>query len=156
MRRLLLIPALAAAALAQPAAAQSPEDDVLAVVQRLFDGMRAADTTMMRSTFHPEIRLVTTGERDGQPVAALVPVEQWLERVAGAQSVLDERIHDPEVRVSGGLATVWTFYTLHVGDRLSHCGYDAFQLARTADGWKITQVADTRQREECRVPGPDD
>ncbi len=155
MRRLLLIPALIAAALASPAAAQSPEDDVLAVVQRLFDGMRAADTTMMRATFHPEIRLVTTGERDGQPVAAAVPVEQWLEGVAGAEAVLDEQIHDPEVRVSGGLATVWTYYTLHVGDRFSHCGYDAFQLVRTADGWKITQVADTRQREGCRVPGPD-
>ena len=154
MRALFLIPAVAAALLAGPAVAQTPEADVLDVVHRLFDGMRAADTTMMRSTFHPEIRLVTTGNRNGEPLAAIVPVERWLEGVAGADEVLDERIYDPEVRVADNLATVWTYYTFHLGDRLSHCGYDAFQLARTADGWKITQVTDTRRQDDCEVPEP--
>lgn len=151
MRTLLLISALAAALCAHPAAAQAPEHDVLEVVTRLFDGMRAADTTAMRSTFHPDIRLVTTGTRDGQPVASIVPIGAWLEGVAGADQLLDERIHDPEVRIDGNLATVWTYYTLHVGDRFSHCGVDAFQLVRTPDGWKITQVTDTRQREGCTM-----
>lgn len=157
MRTRLIQPvlALAALAIAGPASAQSgaaeatltqAEAEVLGVVQRLFDGMRAADTTAMRSTFHPDIRLITTGERDGRPVAAVVPVDGWLEGVAGSGQTLDEQIIDPEVRVADGLATVWTFYTLHVGDRFSHCGYDAFQLVRTAEGWKITQVADTRQQ----------
>lgn len=152
MRYLLLIPALAASLLGQPAAAQAPEDDVIEVVTRLFDGMRAADTTAMRATFHPDIRLVTTGTREGRPVATVVPVEQWLAGVAGTEAVLDERIHDPVVQVADGLATVWTFYTLHVGDRFSHCGVDAFQLVRTEDGWKIIEVADTRRREGCDVP----
>lgn len=150
-----LTPALALALLVDPATAQTPETDVLQVVQRLFDGMRAADTTAMRSTFHPDIRLITTGTRDGEPVAVLVPVERWLEGVAGSDQALDERIHDPEVRVTDNLATVWTFYTLHVGGQLSHCGYDAFQLVRTPEGWKITQAADTRRREDCAVPAPD-
>lgn len=146
------MPALAAALLVQPAAAQAPEDDVLEVVTRLFDGMRAADTTAMRSTFHPDVRLVSTGTREGQPVAMVVPVEQWLEGVAGAGEVLDERLYDPQVRIDGNLATVWTFYTLHVGDRFSHCGVDAFHLVRTADGWKIIEVADTRRRNGCDTP----
>lgn len=155
MRSWFLVPALAASLLASPAAAQSAEDEVLAVIERLFDGMRSADTTMMRSTFHPDVRLVTTGERDGQPVASLVPVERWLEGVAGAEAVLDERLYGTQVQVAGNLATVWAFYTLHAGDRFSHCGYDAFQLVRTTDGWKITQAADTRQREGCDIPEPD-
>lgn len=154
MRSWFLVPALTAGLLAGPAAAQSAEDEVLAVVDRLFDGMRSADTTMMRSTFHPEVRLVTTGEQDGRPVASLVPVERWLEAVAGADVVLDERLYDAKVQVAGSLASVWAFYTLHAGDRFSHCGYDAFQLVRTTDGWKITQVADTRQREGCDTPEP--
>ena len=155
MRYLWLAPVLALALLVDPATAQTPEADVLQVVQRLFDGMRAADTTAMRSTFHPDVRLVTTGTRDGQPVAAIVPVDRWLEGVASADRVLDERLHDPEVRVSGGLATVWVFYTLHIGEELSHCGFDAFQLVLTGDGWKISQVADTRQREDCPAPDLD-
>jgi hypothetical protein len=152
MRKILMIPALAAAALAGPAAAQSPEAEVLEVVHRVFEGMRTADTTMMRSTFHPDIRLISTGERDGQPVVRVSPAEAWLEGVAGAGRVLDEQLYEPEVRVDGNLATVWTFYTLHVDGELSHCGMDAFQLALTADGWKITQVADTRRREGCDPP----
>lgn len=155
MRSWCLIPALAAGLLAGTACAQSAEEEVMAVVEQLFDGMRSADTTMMRSTFHPEVRLVTTGEREGQPVATLVPVERWLEGVAGAEVVLDERLYDVTVQVAGGLASVWAYYTLHAGDRFSHCGYDAFQLVRTTDGWKITQVADTRQREGCDVPESD-
>ena len=147
--RSLLIPVLALALFVDPATAQIPETDVLEVVQRLFDGMRTGDTTAMRSTFHPEIRLVTTGERDGVPFAAVVPIDAWVSAVAGADQVLDERLYDTEVRVDGNLATVWSYYTLHVGDEFSHCGYDAFQLVRTPVGWQIIQVADTRQREGC-------
>jgi hypothetical protein len=155
MRILLLVPVLAAMLPGGPVTAQSPEAEVLAVVHRLFDGMRTADTTLMRSTFHSEVRLVTTGVQDGQPVARVVPVEAWLQGVAGADRVLDERIYRPVVQVADNLATVWTYYTLHVGETFSHCGYDAFQLVRTADGWRITQVADTRQREGCEIPEDD-
>lgn len=154
--RALLVLAAPAAALAAPAAApaQTPEDRVLEVVERLFDGMRSGDTTLMRSTFHPEVRLFTTGTRDGVPVATEVPVSRWLEGVASSESVLDERLHNPEVRVSGGLASVWTFYTLRADGEPSHCGYDDFQLVLTGEGWKILQIADTRQRDHCRVPEP--
>ncbi len=144
-----LMPAL----MADPAVAQTPEAEVREVVERLFDGMRSGDTTAMRATFHPDVRLVTTGTRDGEPVASVVEVEAWLDAVAGADAVLDERLYDVEVRVADGLATVWTYYTLHVGSRFSHCGYDAFQLVRTPEGWRIIQVADTRQVEGCRDPG---
>ena len=154
MRRfILLLSALATLAGMAPAAAQAPEDEVLGVVHRLFDGMRQADTTMMRSTLHPDVRLVTTGDRDGEPVAQVVAVERWLDAVAASTEPLDETLHDPEVRIDGNLATVWTFYTLDVGDRFSHCGVDAFQLVRAADGWKIIQVADTRRPEGCEREG---
>lgn len=151
-----MMAAAGALLMAGPAAAQAgagpaapTEITPLVVVETLFDGMREGDTDKMRSTFHPEARLVTTGTRNGQPVAGIVPIERWFESVAGADQVLDERIYDATVHVDGNLAVVWTYYTLHVGGRFSHCGYDAFQLVRTADGWKIIEVADTRRTEGC-------
>src|SRR5690606_21543892 len=60
MRRLTysLIGAIVLATLAAPAAAQqdtkAEEQAVRAVVDRLFDGMRSRDTTMMRSVFADE------------------------------------------------------------------------------------------------------
>lgn len=148
----MLVPILAFGAPPSPGTAQSPEGQVLEVVERLFAGMRSADTTVMRSTFHPDMRLATTATQEGAPVATLVSIERWLAGVAGSEQVLDERIHEPEIHVADNLATVWTYYTFHAGDRFSHCGFNAFQLVLTDEGWKIIHVVDTRQTNGCMIP----
>jgi hypothetical protein len=48
-----------------------------------------------------------------------------------------ERIWNPEVRVHGLIATVWTPYDFWTDGKFSHCGVDAFDLIKTAEGWKI-------------------
>lgn len=150
MRRIL--PTLILATLVAPpalAGQSSEEAAVEAVVHDLFRFMKAGDADAMAGLMHDEVRLVTTGVQNGAPVARVVPVDSWLEGVRTSEAELDERLYDVEVRVSGGLATVWTGYDLLVDGEFSHCGVDAFQLVRTADGWKILQVADTRRREGC-------
>jgi hypothetical protein len=138
-----------------PATAQDVEAEVMAVVETLFEGMRQADTTMIRSTLHPDARLATArSDAQGEPTISFSPMDTFLRSVAGSQAVLDERLFHPEVRVEGGLATVWTYYELWVGDQFSHCGYDAFQLARAADGWKIVAIADNRRSDGCEPPSP--
>jgi hypothetical protein len=141
--------------LAGPAAAQSAADpaerEVLAVIQELFDGMRARDTARMRATLHPGARLVSAGMRQGAPDVRVDAIDGWLAGIAGAApgAVLDERLRNTVVRVDGGLASVWTEYLFYVGERLNHCGVDALHLVRTAAGWKIIDLADTRRREGC-------
>lgn len=135
---------------AAPLLAQRPEDEPLQVVQAVFDGMRARDTARMHALFHPSARLMTSGVRQGAPHFGVDSVSSWLKGVAGATEVLDERLHDIEVKLDGNLAMVWARYDLFVGTRHSHCGVDLFVLARTPDGWKIVDVADTRRREGCR------
>ncbi len=58
------------------------------------------------------------------------------------------------MRVDDGLATVWVPYAFYVGTRFSHCGYDAFQLARTPQGWRIIAIADTQRQDRCNEPPP--
>jgi hypothetical protein len=145
-----------AAVLAPGARAQSASDDeraVLRVVERLFEAMRTRDTTELRAVFDTSARLVSSGVRDGVPIARSVPAERFIQAVAAAQGdEWIERFYDPEVRIDGNLATVWTYYTFHLGSRFSHCGHDAFQLSRTAEGWKIMSLADSRRTEGCRIP----
>jgi hypothetical protein len=43
-------------------------------------------------------------------------------------------------------------YAFYVGERLSHCGVDAFQLFKGPDGWRIFEIADTRRSEGCEEP----
>jgi ketosteroid isomerase-like protein len=141
--------ALAAATAAPSRAAAQDTDTPAAVVEALFRSMKSGDADAMRALLHPEARLITTGVQDGAPVARVVPVDRWLEGVAASTRELDERIRDVRTQQDQGLATVWARYDLFVDGALSHCGVDAFDLVRTADGWRIIGIADTRTTEGC-------
>jgi putative lumazine-binding protein len=147
----LLALAPAAPLRAQQTTGAAAEAEVAAVIRRLFDGMRAGDSTVVRSVFHPAARLMTTGVRpDGQPVVRADSIDAFVRAVGTPhEQVWDERIDGLEVRVDGPLATAWMRYTFYAGDRLSHCGVNAFQLFRAAEGWKVIQITDTRRREGC-------
>ena len=136
-----------------PAAAADPAADsaaVLAVVRALFDAMRAGDSAAVRAAFHPEARLATALVRDGRPEVRVDSVAAFVRAVGTPHAeVWDERLRDTQVRVDGPLAAVWTGYGFYTGAQFRHCGVDAFHLVRTAAGWRILALADTRQRTGC-------
>jgi len=138
---------------APPVRAQTPEPDVLAVIRRVFDGMRAADSAMARSAFDATARLVIGSDSAGIPRVSIADVDRFLAAVGRPRDeVWDERIWDTEVRVDGGLASVWTKYAFYRGEQFSHCGVDVFELVRRPDGWKIVHLADTRRTTNCWTP----
>jgi hypothetical protein len=71
-------------------------------------------------------------------------------RGAKAGDVWHEKMIDPEVKIDGTIAQVWTYYTFHLNDTFSHCGTDAFMLVKVGGSWKITQLADTERKEGCK------
>lgn len=125
---------------------QTAEQEVLGVVHRMFDGFAQKDTTLIRSTLHTDVKLVTAVmNREGKPVVHAETMDAFLQGIAKAEGKLDEKLFDPEVRVEDNLATVWTRYEFWYNDKYSHCGIDSFQLAKTEGGWKIFSIADTRK-----------
>lgn len=141
---------LPASAVAQETDARGPEAAVLDVVTRLFDGMREKDEALLRAVFHDEARLHTAGADDeGRPRVTSGDIESFIVGVLRAEAHLDEVTFDEVVLVDGNLATAWTPYNLFVDGEFRHCGVDAFTLVRTADGWKILQLVDTRTRTAC-------
>lgn len=146
--------AIAAAPDAGHAQDTAARREVVAVVERFFQGMLHADADMLRSTVAPGAVLWGTTIRDGTTTIRATPIDQFIIAVTTRQGeAANERIFAPRVELDAGTAHVWTFYTLHVGERFSHCGYDSFQLLRGDDGWKIVSVADTRRTENCEPPG---
>jgi hypothetical protein len=136
---------LLVAALAPHAArAQSDKDAVLAVVKKVFEGMKTRDTALMRAQMDPSARLIGVDPAKGVQV---IDPSRWIAGVGKSTGdARDERIFDPEVRVDEDLATVWTYYEFWLGSKLSHCGYDAFMLSKVGGAWKVVQVADTRKQ----------
>jgi len=135
---------------ARPASTQQAEVEVRTVVDALFDAMRAGDGEALSALLHPDARLQTVGLRDGEPALRTEAIDAFVLAIgAPREEVWDERISDFEARVDGDLAAAWMYYRFYVGERFSHCGVNAMQLFRTADGWRITQITDTRRLEGC-------
>jgi imidazolonepropionase-like amidohydrolase len=131
------------------AAVPDEREAVLAVVQRLWDGMRRRDTALVRSVFDSSAALTRVATRNGEARVQVTPVSGFVEALGRASEAWNERMFAPDVRVDGSLATVWTEYDFHLGSQFSHCGVDAFQLLKTSAGWKIVALSDTARREGC-------
>jgi hypothetical protein len=132
---------------------QSPEAEVESAVVALFDAMRAGDAAAAAELFHPQARLQSVSEQNGVPSLRTDAASGFLEAIGTPRTeVWDERIWDLEVNVDGRLATAWMRYAFYLDDDFSHCGVNAFQLYRDAEGWKVIQISDTRRQGECEEP----
>jgi hypothetical protein len=128
----------------------TPADSALAVVKQLFDGMRAGDSTVVRRVFHPSASMITSVVRNGASTVQRSTVDDFAKAVGTPHAeVWDERLFNPRVDIDGGLASVWVEYSFWRGATFSHCGIDAFQLARVGSEWKIMAIADTRRTDGC-------
>jgi D-alanyl-D-alanine carboxypeptidase len=130
--------------------ARVDEAAVLSVVNRLFDSMQARQGEIVRGLFIPDGRLVSTQVRQGQPALRVLTRDEFVKLVIETKEPFRERMFEPEVRVEGDLATVWGRYDFHVGERLTNCGVNSFQLLRTPDGWKIAHIASTILTVNCQ------
>ncbi|BAH40184.1 hypothetical protein GAU_3142 [Gemmatimonas aurantiaca T-27] len=146
------------AASAPAASAQSfgPAEDqkaVMAVVNRLFDGMRAGDSTMLRSVFDARVRMITSASRNGAPTLSVQQGADGFVKSVGTPrpEKIDERIRNERVHIDGDLASVWVDYGLFIGPKFSHCGIDHFLLVKSDGAWKILELADTRRMTNCEM-----
>jgi hypothetical protein len=135
---------------AVPADTAADRQAVSAVVRGIFDAMRAGDSARIRAAFHPNAQLATSAMRQGAPVVQFDSVGAFVHAVGTPhEEVWDERLRSETVRLDAGLASVWTEYSFYAGQRFSHCGVNSFHLVRTAEGWKILSLVDTRRRQGC-------
>ena len=130
---------------------KSEEEAVKETINRLFDGMRNSDTTLIRNAFAAKHTMETiTKTKDGKFVVRSENVNDFIKSVGAPHTEkYDERIVFKSIRIDANLASVWTDYKFYVGDRFSHCGVNSFQLFKTEDGWKIIYIIDTRRNENC-------
>lgn len=150
---------LALALCATPGSIHAQDADrtaVLATVQKVFDAMRTRDTALLTQAFDSTARLVGVSTRGPSPAVSLTAPWQFGAAIAKAPAgdVWNERIFDPEVKIDGTVAQVWAYYTFHRNATFSHCGVDAFMLAKVGTAWKITQLADSRRTQGCTHTEP--
>lgn len=162
-KKLLPLAFVAACFQANAQTTDADQTAVIATIQRMFDAMRAGDSSALRATFHPTARLQSAftsnpdSNRGGKPVLLDESVDDFAKTIGTPhKEVWDERIWSYDVRVDGRLASAWTEYTFFLDNEMSHCGVNAFHLFNDGTGWKITSITDTRRRNGCqREPNTD-
>lgn len=129
-------------------------DEVRAVVARLFDGMREADSLKVRSVFAEGARFASRVAQDGSELIQYSAVDGFVQAVGGSERRWDERVFDVELHVDDYMATVWAPYTFYLDGRILHCGVNLMDFLRVGGEWKITQLTDTRRTDGCRDVPP--
>ena len=121
----------------------------LAVVNQLFAEMAAANAAGILATGTAENQLVAVRKlKDGKTRIDVIGGEAFT-KFFTKPGAIEERMYDPKVEVSGDWAMVWGRYVFFVGDKLSHCGINQFNLVRTDAGWKIANGASTIDPGDC-------
>jgi len=128
-------------------AATPDEQAVLVPINEMFDGMAKRDAAAIKAPTLPGGTMVLM--RDGKPTQ--ITFEAFAERVGKpGKTQIEERIHDPLVRIDNDLAMVWAPFDFLVDGKVDHCGTDLFNLVRTDGKWLIASVADTG-RKDCEA-----
>jgi hypothetical protein len=127
------------------AAQSSDEQAVLAPIHEMFDAMAKHDVAAFKKPLLPGGSL--TLMRNGKPVQ--MTFDAFADAIGKPGKVpIEERIHDPLVRIDNDLAVVWAPFEFLADGKVDHCGTDLFNMVRVDGKWLIASVADTG-RKEC-------
>ena len=152
---LVLLLSLAPAVEAQSPAPAAAHAEVLATIDSFLTGLRTKDTALMARHVDTLTRMTLLRPGPAGTRLMLLSAAQFMAAVSRPdQPALDEPIRNPVVQVDGDLASAWAEYQVRIDGKVSHCGFDAFHLARLGGKWKILNVSDTFRRTGCGEPWP--
>lgn len=129
------------------------EADIKGIIEQLFTGMFAADSSIIQPLFHKDasMKSIVFGEGQEATVQAGNPM-QFMSRVGNSKpGALDERLGDMTIKITDGMAQVWVPYVFFLEGKFSHCGTNAFHLIYSEASWKILHITDTRNFQNCET-----
>ena len=136
--------AITLALLLAPPEMHAQDSAVLAPIDALFAGMAHRDADSIKAAALPGTVLILM--REGKPEQ--MTIEAFAEHVAKpSHSRIEERIHQPLIRVDHDLAVVWAPFEFLVDGQPDHCGTDLFNLVHIGGKWLIAGIADTGNKD---------
>ena len=100
----------------------NPEDQaVIAVAQKLFDGLASKDVDALGSIFIPGGTVTSVRLSDVRVITQTQTNEEMNERLSTVTNEFLERMWNPTVMIYDRVATLWTHYDFHINGEFSHC-----------------------------------
>ena len=128
------------------------EKQAKGLIDTFFEGFHEGDTLKMKSVMAENIVMQTAyTDKDGNNKINTGDASGFLNTIANRpeSQKWDEKLLSYKISIDGNLAHVWTPYQFWFNGQLSHCGANAFTLAKTQKGWKIIHIIDSRRKEGC-------
>lgn len=124
-------------------------DEILNIVDAFFLALATSDAEAIAAMHSPGAVNVIAEPEIGAAIRYR-PVTTMIERMRnGAFPKLHERYWDPIILERGGLAVVWTPYSIDIDGVRKHCGVDIFNLSNHGETWKIDSVSFTMEPSAC-------
>lgn len=152
---MIVLAALSAAACAHAPKSRQRLDDaphraeILKTVDAFFLALAASDADAVAAMHSPGAGNVIAEPEKGGSIRYR-PVSEMIERMRrGDFPKFRERYFDPVVLERGGLAVVWTPYSIDADGARVHCGVDIFNLSRHGETWLIDSLNFTMEPSAC-------
>jgi hypothetical protein len=147
VQSLLLVARAAAIGLLTPAlyATTTEEQAVLAPVQAMFDGMAKRNAAAIKEPLLHDGTMVVM--RNG--TLTRMTFEAFADRVQTGKTHIEERIHDPLIRIDNDVAMVWAPFIFLIDGKVDHCGTDLFNIVRKDGKWLIASLTADVGRKDC-------
>lgn len=131
--------------------AQTENDAVKKTITRFFDGMKANDTALIRSTLDSSCFLYSIMKtKAGKIILEEETVSAFFQEVIALKgNKADEQLLSYDIKIDGAMAIAWTPYKFYFNDAFSHCGVNVFTLIKRDTEWRIMGITDTRRKQGC-------
>lgn len=146
-----VLPVFAILICGNAAKAQTAEDSIKAVINKMFAGMKSSDTVMVKSCFTETAVLQTFGkDKAAKTIITTETPGDFAKIIATIPAgAADEQIVFKDLKIDGPMAAVWTPFKLYFNGKFYSCGVNSFQLVRLNGEWKIQYILDTRRKTNC-------
>lgn len=124
--------------------ALTPEEQaVLAPLQKVFDGIAKHDRSLAKAQLLPG-GMVTLKRSDR---IVQMSFDQFVEHIpATGTERLEERIHDPLIRIDDDIAIIWAPYVFSIDGKGDHEGTDIVNLVKKDGRWLVAGIADNGRK----------
>ena len=128
----------------------SDEGAIMAPIDTLLNALTAKDEAAVLAVTLPEGSATQAAvAADGTRTRNTTRWADFAANLKTAPGRLVERLGQPAIEFDEDTAMVWAPYTFTIDGKLTHCGYDHFDLVRVDGRWKVLNLTWSKRTTGC-------
>lgn len=130
--------------------------EVRKVIDEFIAAYNKKDIQRINKVLDRSVGFLTIFYDGSKSILTAESVDMFFQNIEGSsEKTFREELLNYKINVSEVLASCWCDYNFYQNGNFSHCGENAFQLYKSAKGWKIIQITDTRYlKSQCKLKTP--